>query len=81
MNEKLNHEFLEKCMPYAPDYPAIYFNAACLYVEMKDFDQAITCIKLAKKHRYNNYDGMMRAMKRDAMFKTLRKDPRFKALR
>lgn len=77
VDKDLNHLFLKKCLPFGPQNPAIYFNAACLYAEMNDFDKAYECITLAKKHNFDNYEGMIRDIKNAPMFSKLVEDSRF----
>lgn len=43
-----NQYFLEKCLPYGDENPAIYFNAACVYNEMKDFPMVAKCLEQAE---------------------------------
>jgi len=64
-----NKRFLEKCLPYGPHDPAIYFNGLCMYVEMNDFDQAAECALLAEKHKYNNMNLLLREVQTASMFK------------
>ena len=59
VDREMNEKFLEKCLPYGSKNSAIYFNAVCLYVEMDEYDKALECIDLAKRHNYRDYDGMM----------------------
>lgn len=68
IDKTLNEAFLAICLPYAPKNPAIYFNAACLYVEMKDFEKTLECIQLAKKHKFDGYDGMLEAIDSGGIF-------------
>lgn len=44
VNAARNVRFLEVCLPYAPGNPAIFYNAACLYNEMGEFENAVHCI-------------------------------------
>ena len=76
VDREMNGRFLEKCLPYGPIYPAIYFNAACLYVEMNEYDKALGCIGLAKKYNYNGYDNMLEQIRTVPMFEDFRKDER-----
>jgi hypothetical protein len=77
---KLNAWFLEKCLPHAPANPAIYFNAACLYVETGDFDRALECAGLARQYNYDQYAGMIGQFRKERMFREFRKDPRVKKM-
>lgn len=78
VNAALNHKFLAKSLRYAPQNPAIYFNAACLYVEMRDYEKTLECIRLAKEHRYDGYDTMMNEISSAAMFADFMKYPALK---
>ena len=82
INHERNLAFLQKCLPYAPRNPAIYYNAACLYVEMEDFDHALENIDLAMQNRnhYSEYDQMIHQLKTEPMFAAFRQDERVKQL-
>lgn len=85
INKKLNYKFLEKCMPFGPKNPAIYFNALCLYVEMNDLDQAFTCLKFVKKYEFEfinegEYDMLIKQLKTEKLFIKLRHDVRYKEI-
>ena len=73
VNKTLNEKFLAKCLPYGPKNPAIFFNAACLRVEMLDYDMALECIQEAKKYNYNNFNNMIKQItKTEKMFSEFR---------
>lgn len=72
-----NHKWLAKCLAFAPQNPKVYYNAACLYVEMQDFTKAFECIELAKKHKFNSFKAMINDMKTQSFFREFRIDPRF----
>ncbi|HMK47223.1 MAG TPA: tetratricopeptide repeat protein [Methanocella sp.] len=76
VDREMNEKFLEKCLPHGPKNPAIYFNAACLHVEMDEYDKALECIGLAKKHDYRGYDAMMEQIWTTPFFADFRKDER-----
>lgn len=40
INRERNEKFIAYSLPYTSIYPAVYFNAACLYVDMEDYDKA-----------------------------------------
>lgn len=85
VNQKLNQAFLEKCLPFGPKNPAIYFNALCLYVEMNDLDQAFTCLKFVKKYEFKfinegEYDMLIKQLKTEKLFIKLRHDVRYKEI-
>lgn len=68
VNKALNEEFLEKCLPFGPENPAIYFNAACLYAEMKQWNEVASCIQAARRYQFTGYDSMMREIKQAPIF-------------
>ncbi|HMK47966.1 MAG TPA: tetratricopeptide repeat protein [Methanocella sp.] len=74
VDREMNEKFLGKCLPYGPKNPEIYFNAVCLYVEMGEYDKALECVGLAKKHDYRDYDGMMERIRTTPVFAGFRKD-------
>ncbi len=76
VDTELNAYFLEKCLSHGKENPAIYFNAACVYAEMKDFDNIVTCIEFAEQY-YDEYQMMMDTIKTDKVFSEFRKDVRF----
>lgn len=80
VNYELNHLFLEKCLPFGPKNPAIYFNAACLYAEMNNIDAVFECINLARKYNYDGYTAMIEEMKNASMFINAVTDPRFQTV-
>lgn len=63
----LNNYFLNKCMPHGKENPEIFFNAACVYNEMKDYDNVIKCIEQAKEH-YSGYSMMAQVIKTEPVF-------------
>ncbi|WP_222982697.1 SMI1/KNR4 family protein [Flagellimonas meishanensis] len=71
VDKELNNYFLDKCLIHAKDNPAIYFNAACVYNEMKDFDNVLMCIESAKKH-YPDYEMMAEAIRTEELFSEFR---------
>ena len=73
VNKILNEKILAKCLPYGPQNPAIFFNAACLYVEMLDYNKALEYIQQAKKYNYNNFNDMIKQItKTEKMFSEFR---------
>ncbi|MCU0352376.1 MAG: hypothetical protein MUD08_01350 [Cytophagales bacterium] len=71
----LNERFLAKCLPYAPKNPAIFYNAACLYVEMEQFDKAVDCIRQAVAHKLNEMEEIKRQLNTEKMFADFRQYP------
>ncbi|HMK48111.1 MAG TPA: tetratricopeptide repeat protein [Methanocella sp.] len=76
VDREMNEKFLGKCLPYGHINPEIYSNAACLYVEMGEYDKALECIDLAKKHNYWGYNGMLKDIRMSPIFEDFRKDER-----
>jgi tetratricopeptide (TPR) repeat protein len=77
VNRELNLYFLEKCLPYTHENPAIYHNAACLYSEMGDFNEVLECIEWAKKN-YDGYEMMIQEIRQDPVFLAFRNEhPQF----
>lgn len=76
IDAELNTYFLEKCILHGKDNPAIYFNAACVYNEMKDFDNVQMCIDHAKKY-YQDYKMMMDVINTEPVFSEFREKHNF----
>lgn len=76
VNVELNQFFLEKALVHGPENPAIYFNAACVYNEMKEFDNVLKCIALAEQH-YDEYDMMMEVIEEAELFSEFREQTAF----
>jgi predicted DNA-binding WGR domain protein/tetratricopeptide (TPR) repeat protein len=73
VNATLNEKILAKCLPYGPQNPAIYFNAACVYVEMNQFEKAVECVSLAIRHKYSGIRMMKDQILTEKMFAGFRK--------
>jgi tetratricopeptide (TPR) repeat protein len=80
INKQLNLEFLEKCLTWGPKNPAIFFNAACVYTEMEEFEHTYMCINLAKKYNYESYDAMIDLIKTEPFFSSFRETNYFENL-
>lgn len=68
--------FLASALPHGPHNPAIYYNAACLYMELGQIDQVLANLHLAIHHRYDKPEQM----RSEAMFRPIADDPRFLAI-
>lgn len=68
--------FLAVCLPYGPDNPAIFFNAAAVWMELGETDRVLDCLKLARR---NGYDRP-RVMRDEALFAPLSTNPRFQEI-
>ena len=71
VNKKRNLLALQKCLPMGKEYPAIFFNACCLYVEMEYYEEAYTMVEIALAN-YFDVQTMLHQIKNDALFKTFR---------
>lgn len=72
VNKGLNQLALQKCLPKGKEYPAIYFNACCLYVEMEDHEKAYKMIEIALAN-YFDAQTMLQQTINEPMFKVFRK--------
>lgn len=68
--------YLSAALPIGPREPSIFYNAACLWVELGEVDQALECVRQAREHGYPKPE----VMQADAAFDSLRDDPRFGAI-
>lgn len=71
VDKKLNELALVKSLPKGIEYPAIFFNACCLYVEMEEFDDAYKMVELALTHHFDR-GTMLDQVTRGDMFKDFR---------
>lgn len=68
--------YLTAALPIGPREPGIFYNAACVWVELGEVDQVLECLRLACAHGYPK----LKAMQADTAFDSLRDDPRFVAI-
>lgn len=71
VNKELNELALQKCLPKGKEYPAIFFNASCLYVEMEEYEKAYEMVEIALAN-YFDPKTMLRQIKDEPMFKAFR---------
>ncbi|MCD4792096.1 MAG: hypothetical protein K8R54_02595 [Bacteroidales bacterium] len=71
VNKKRNKLALEKCIPKGAEYPAVFFNACCIYTEMEEYDKAYEMIQEAIAHYYDK-KYMINEIKNEDMFKEFR---------
>jgi hypothetical protein len=65
--------YLERCLPWGPAHPAIFYNAACLCFELGDREGAIAHVRDAVRWGYARLD----LVEQEPMLAPLRADPRF----
>jgi hypothetical protein len=76
LDRRRAERYLAAGLPLGSREPSIFYNAACVCVELGDIDQALNCLRLARTHGYPK----VKAMKADTTFASLREDPRFVAI-
>lgn len=70
VNAEVNRRFLAHILPFAEQDPTIHFNAACLHVEMGEFDQAVENIQLALERGYDK-EEIKEQLLQEQLFKEL----------
>jgi hypothetical protein len=80
VNKALNEKVLSLCLPQGESNSAVFYNAACLYVEMDEVDLAFDCIKRAVVHgiKGSEYEGMLRDLSTHPLFGKFRETPEIK---
>ncbi len=68
--------FLASALRFAPENPAIFFNAACLFLELGDTERTLAHLTLARKHGHPAPE----AMRDEPLFAPIANDPRFVAI-
>lgn len=68
--------YLATCLPHGPEDPKIFYNAACLWIELDELDHTLECLRLARRH---GYDKPVR-MRDDRVFRPIADDPRFREI-
>lgn len=71
-----SRRFLKRALPQGRNDPAIFYNAACVAIELHDETAAIRHLRDAIQYEYEDIDSMLN----DAMFTALQTKPEFKAL-
>lgn len=82
VNEMLNEKFLTVCLPYGERNPAVFYNAACLYNEMGQFEIAADCILRAIESGIKDHElaFMISDVSTNALFKNMREVPALQPL-
>ncbi len=75
IDKERNEKWLEICLPHGPENPGIFFNAACVFMEHKEYEKVIDTLRNAI--HYGAGDEMtdfhkIRQMSKDTMFDDLR---------
>ncbi len=69
-------KYLEKALPYGTRNPAVFFNAACVFVELGDIPACLVSIQNAVRFSSHQLDDAIRA---EALFANLVGTPAFEA--
>lgn len=72
VDAKRQRRYLKRCLPHGPENPAIYLNAACIYVELEEPERALEHLVLAKEGGYD-----VRRHRNERLFEPLRENPTF----
>jgi hypothetical protein len=68
--------FIAAALPHGPANASIFYNAACLYMELGETDRVFDNLALALEHGFDRFD----VIREEAMLAPLRGDARFIAL-
>jgi hypothetical protein len=74
VNRSLNRKFLSACLPIGRVNPTVFYNAACLYIEMGNIEDSFNCIRNAVEAglRGRDYSMMMNDVSKHPLFESLR---------
>ncbi len=75
VDESRSRRYLERCLPHAKDNPVIFTNAAFVFMEMGEPQEALRVLGLAQRHGTS-----IKQYKNEALFGPLRGDPTFAKL-
>jgi tetratricopeptide (TPR) repeat protein len=67
--------YLERCLPHGVKNPAVFLNAAGVFMELGEPAEALAKLELAKKHGFD-----VRPHRNEKSFEPLKHDPRFQKL-
>jgi hypothetical protein len=70
-----HRRFVAAALPHGPENPSIFFNAACVLMELGETERVFECIGLAVRHGFED----LAKMRGEPLFEPLRDDPRFAA--
>lgn len=69
--------YLAACLPHGPENPAIFYNAACVAVELGDIEDALGFVRDAVRYGYDGRETMRAAFHTEPLFARIRDDRRF----
>ncbi|MFJ8229804.1 tetratricopeptide repeat protein [Streptomyces sp. NPDC094448] len=68
--------YLRAALPHGPENPAIFYNAACVWIELDELEKTFECLRLARERGYSRpYQ-----MRDDRSFRAIADDPRFQQI-
>ncbi len=68
--------FLSGCVPHGPENPAIFYNAACVHMELGEHDMVLRSLSAAIENGY----ASINAMKNEPLFAPIADTPEFVAV-
>ncbi len=68
--------YIEAALPHGPENPSIFYNTACVYIELGETDRVFEYVRKALEHGYSD----PQKIRDEALFESLRDDPEFIAL-
>lgn len=75
IDEARHRRFLAAALPHGPENPSIFYNAACVFMELGETDRVFEHIALAIQHGFPDVEQL----RDEALFEPLRGDARFAA--
>ncbi|MER2562576.1 MAG: hypothetical protein ABTQ32_17760 [Myxococcaceae bacterium] len=70
-----SRRYLDRCVPFGPQNPTVFLNAACVAVELGELEEAMALLTQAKQHGV-----AVKPFKNEGLFLPLRERRDFKAL-
>ncbi len=68
--------FLAAALRFGAENPAIFYNSACVYMELGEVERTLECLAQARRHGHTSPE----TLRDEPLFRPLADDPRFKAL-
>lgn len=75
LDPERSRRFLQYCLPHAPENPAIFFNAACVYMELGERDKVLESLKNAVEHGYDDIHLLEQQVLHESLFRPVANDP------